>query len=279
MKKLTMKFMVFFTLLIVFIFGGCQEVSDTTVPIVVVQSGDNSTSEGSIIIGDRTFEGLNGIMDGFVTLSGLKSASLGTCPSITLSAITVVPLVITLDWGTGCTSAEDGITRSGKINISLSAVMNVVNSVATFTFRDFVSDGNKITGLHRITYKGPNPGNNWPRFNVFTEAKIEFPDKKFITYRTEYIRLQSEGSSTATTVDDIWRIEGSATGKSKEGVAWTASYPSALVKKGSCKWFSSGTVLVTPQGDLPRTINFGDGTCDNIATLKIGDKTTTIELK
>ena len=169
--------------------------------------------------------------------------------------------------------------RSGKVKVSLTGLMNVVNSVATFSFVDFVNDGNKITGTHRITYKGLNAGNNWPRYEVFTEARIEFPDKKFITYRANYIRLQSEGSATPLILaDDVWRIEGSSSGVSREGIAWTASYPSALVKKNSCKWFSSGSVLVTPTGGVPCTINFGDGTCDNKATLKIGDVTTNIEL-
>jgi len=193
--------------------------------------------------------------------------------------VTSYPIIITCDWGTGCTSEVDMISRSGKIIISVSGPMNIANSVATFTFTNFVTDGNKITGTHRITYKGLNAGNNWPRYAILTEAKIEFPDTKFITYRAEYIRLQSEGSDTPLIqIDDVWRIEGSSSGTTKEGVAWTASYPSALVKKASCKWISSGIVLITPKGDLPRTIDFGDGTCNNYATLTIGDKVTNIVL-
>jgi len=157
-------------------------------------------------------------------------------------------------------------------------LMSNVNSVATFTFKDFVSDGYKISGTHKIIYLGLNSSNSWPRYSVVTEAKIVFPDSKFITYRAEYTRLKSEGASTATADDDVWRIEGHSSGVTREGVAWTASYPSALVKKHSCKWFSSGTVLITSEGMPDRTINFGDGTCDNKATITIGDKTSDIEL-
>lgn len=263
-------------ILVLLILAGCQKDSTTT---TVSQPGDKNTSEGSIVISDQIFEGLNGIANGYFALTGLKSASLETCPAISATATTALPIVITCDWGTGCTSAEDGITRSGKISVSLSGLMKTANSVATFTFDNFVADGNKITGTHRITYMGINAGNNWPRFTVFTEAKIEFPDQKFITYRAEYTRLQSEGSATPLILaDDVWRIEGSSSGTTREGVAWTASYPSALVKKASCKWFSSGSILITPQGELPRTINFGDGTCDNKATLTIGDNTVDIVL-
>lgn len=258
--------------LVILMVAGCQKDATDTTP----QPNDNNSSEKSIIIGDQVFDGLNGISFNYLNTAGLKSATL--CPSITANLIAPYPLVINLDWGTGCTGAEDGITRSGKITVSLSGKMNELNSVATFTFTDFVSEGNKITGVHKITYMGLNTSNNWPRYAVFTEARIEFPDKKFITYSAEYIRLQSEGSATTSLTDDVWRIEGTSKGTTREGVAWTASYPSAVTKKMSCKWFSSGSVLITPAGGLPRTINFGDGTCDNKATLKIGDVTTNIEL-
>ncbi|NEW81235.1 MAG: hypothetical protein GZ094_02560 [Mariniphaga sp.] len=262
--------------LIVLLLAGCQK--DTTTS-TIAQPGDMNTSEGSIIIGDKTFDALNGFVFGQISTSGLKSATLGTCPAVTATLNGSFPVSITFDWGTGCTGAEDGITRSGKITASVSGMMNMASSVITFTFTDFVSEGNKISGVHRITYMGPNSANSWPRYSVFTESRIEFPDKKFITYRAEYIRLHSEGSATPLIIaDDVWRIEGRSTGTTREGVNWTASYPSAVVKKASCKWFSSGSILVKPEGGTPSTIDFGDGACDNKATLKTGDKTIDIQL-
>lgn len=264
------------SILIILLIAGCQKDTSTS---ITPQPGDKNTSEGSSVIADKAFDGLNGLVIGQISTSMLKSGVLGTCPSFTATLNPSFPVSVTFDWGTGCTSAEDGITRSGKITASVSGMMNVANSVVTFNFTDFASDGNKITGVHRITYLGLNAGNNWPRYAAFTEAKIEFADKKFITYHAEYIRLQSEGAATPLILaDDVWRIEGSSSGTTREGVAWTASYPSAVVKKASCKWFSSGSVLITPSGDVPRTINFGDGTCDNKATLTIEDKTIDILL-
>jgi len=263
-------------LLITLMIAGCQK--DTTTTTTTSQPGDENTSEGSVVISDKTFEALNGTMFSYATTTGLKSATTGTCPVISVTSIISFPITITCDWGTGCASTDDGITRSGKITISLSGLMSVPGSIATFTFVDFVADGNKISGVHKITYVGLNAGNSWPRYSVYTDAKIVFPDTKFITYHAEYTRLQAAGSATAAIADDVWRIEGTSSGTTRDGIAWTASYPSALVKNASCKWFSSGSVLITPTGGVPRTINFGDGTCDNKATLTIGDKTTDITL-
>ncbi len=274
MKKLLKKLVS--AVAIFLIVGACQKDSNSGAIAPKVQTA--LTSESSVVMADATFEGLNGYVESYLSLTGLKAITIGSCPIITASLTTTFPVSISLDWGTGCSSLLDTTVRSGKLYISLSGKMNVPNSVATFTFSNFVSNGNVITGTHRITYVGLNAGNSWPRYQIFTEAKIEFPDKKFMTYRAEYVRLQSEGSATVSQDDDVYRIEGASSGTTREGTTWTAKFPSALVKKNSCKWFSSGSVLVTPQGELPRTINFGDGTCDNKATMTIGDKTTTITL-
>jgi hypothetical protein len=263
------------SILIVLLLAGCQK--DSTITNAL--PGDKNTSEGSIIVGDQAFEGLNSLVFGQISASGLKAGTLGTCPSITPTLNASFPVSIAFDWGTGCTSADDGITRSGKITAAVSGMLNMASSVITFTFTDFSSNGNKISGVHKITYLGLNAGNSWPRYAIFTEAKIEFPDNKFINYHAEYVRLQSEGSDTPLNIsDDVWRIEGNSSGTTREGIAWTANYPSALVKKASCKWFSSGSVKVTPQGDVSRTIDYGDGTCDNKATLTTGDTTIDILL-
>ena len=236
-----------------------------------------NSAEKSVVTAQQTFEGLNSLTDAAFSSNDLKSAGIGDCPSITLD-ISQTPYTLTLDWGTGCTG-NDGITRSGQITVSLSGRMDVVNNVATFTFDNFYSDGNKLTGIHTITYTGLNSGNNWPRYEVHTEAIITFPDNKTITYNSDNIRLFAAGSDTPLNWnDDVWHIEGSSSGKTRSGVNWTATCTNDLVKKVACKWFDSGTLEVTPQDGLTSTIDFGDGTCDNNATITIGDKTINVEM-
>ena len=255
-----------------FMITGCQKTAiDTSDPWNI------NSPEKSAVIGNETFDGLNSLTDAVFNSNNLKSLKLGECPVITLN-ISQLPYTLTFDWGTGCTGA-DGIARSGKISISLTGKMGTVGSVATFTFTDFYSDGNKISGVHTITYAGPNPGNGWPRFEVHTEAQITFPDNKSMTYNSDNIRLFAAGYDTPLNFsDDVWRIEGTASGTTRNGVNWTAKCNHALVKKVACQWFDSGTIVVTPDGGLASTIDFGDGTCDNKATLTIGDKTINVEM-
>jgi hypothetical protein len=265
------KIVILFSFLFVLLFAGCQKetVKNDTSP---------ATSEETAVVSEQTFIDINTIADDVFSLSGLKTTPTGlTCPAVSWS-LNALPFSVTLDWGTGCTGLE-GIYRKGKMTISLTGKMNELNSTATFAFDNFYTDGHKVTGVHRITYSGLNTGNSWPRYQIFTEARIDFADGKFITYRANYWRLFSEGSNTNSASDDVWRIEGTSSGTTVDGKAWEATCSSALVKPMSCRWFTKGILVVTPQGEPAITVDFGDGTCDNKATVTKNGVTTTIELR
>jgi hypothetical protein len=46
-----------------------------------------------------------------------------------------------------------------------------------------------------------------------------------------------------------------------------------------CKWIEAGEITLTPK-DLPaRILNYGDGGCDDLATIQVGILRVTIHLK
>jgi hypothetical protein len=239
--------------------------------------GANSL-EKNAFVATTTFDELNDIAQSGFDSDNLKSLNLtlGNCPAISVN-FTTPPFSISLDWGTGCKNS-DGITRSGKINMSLSGMMGEKNSVATMKIENFMVDDRKITGVTKITYLGLNANNNWPRYDVLTEGKIVFADKSTITYHSEFVRFQSTGSGTASFLDDTWRMEGSSGGVHKDGTTWTARTTKVIIKKGDCKWYGSGIYEITPAKGNVKSIDFGDGTCDNIAQMTVGDKVTEIKL-
>lgn len=258
-----------------FVFS-CQKDKST----VIDNSPFNANSvEKNAVVSTAVFEGLNDFAQSGFDATILKGGIItyGTCPAVSVNFMTS-PFSISLDWGTGCLYG-DGITRSGTIVMTLSGLMNVKNSVATMKIENYIADGMKISGTTIITYLGPNSGNNWPRYSIISEGKIEFSDKSVITYRSESVRLQAEGTGTVAITDDVWRTEiQSASGVNKDGTKWTGKTSKVMIKKGDCKWYNSGTFVITPEKGDVKTIDFGDGTCDNKATLKIGDKTTDITL-
>lgn len=256
--------------------NACQKDKSTT-EIDNTPYNTNSV-EKNAVVATASFDELNDFAQsgfGATVLKGDISTS-GSCPTVSINFMTT-PFSIALDWGIGC--LNDGITRSGTITMSLTGLMTEKNSVATMKIENYIVDGKKVSGTTKITFLGPNVGNSWPRYSIVSEGKIEFADKSFVTYRSESVRLQAEGSRTAIITDDVWRTEiQSASGTNKDGTKWTAKTTKVMIKKGDCKWYNSGTFVITPEkGDI-KTIDFGDGTCDSKATMKIGDKTTDITL-
>jgi hypothetical protein len=77
----------------------------------------------------------------------------------------------------------------------------------------------------------------------------------------------------------VYLITGSANGTSAGGTSYTAVIGQALRKELSCRHIVSGIISITP-GDKPtRTINYGDGTCDDKATVTINGNVFNITLR
>ena len=237
--------------------------------------------EKNAIVAVSTFETINSFAQvGFIS-NNLKAGNLsfGSCPTIIVN-YTTPPYSVTLDWGTGGCTGSDGMTRTGKIDISLNGMMTVANNVATMKIENYVVDGKKITGTTRITSAGPNPGNGWPRYDFTTEGKIEFADKSVLSFHYDGVTLQAEGVSTPSVIaDDVWRTEiHSANGVNQDGSTWTAKSTQVMIKKGDCKWYNSGIFEITPSKGDKITLDFGNGTCDNKAKMTKGTTTTEITL-
>jgi hypothetical protein len=235
--------------------------------------------EKNAVVATTTFEAISDFAQAGFISTNLKAGniSIGSCPTISVNYITP-PYSITLDWGTECTGS-DGIKRTGKIDVSLNGLMTTKENVATFKIEDYVVDGKKVSGTTKITSAGPNPVNGWPRYDFLSEGKIVNAENKFITFRYDGVRLLAEGASTAALNDDVWRTEiHSANGVNTDGTTWTAKSTKVMIKKGDCKWYNSGTYEITPSKGDKITIDFGEGTCDNKATLTVGNKVTAITL-
>jgi hypothetical protein len=267
-------FLAIFTLLFIY---ACQKESNSSVTNNELLSANSI--EKNAIIANSTFEALNDFAQTGFAANNLKAGiiSLGICPTVIVN-YTTPPYSITLDWGTECTGS-DGAKRNGKIEISLNGMMTTKDNVATMKIENYIVEGKKITGTTKITSAGPNPGNGWPRYDVISEGKIEYADKSILSYRYDGVRLLAEGAGTTAIADDVWRTEiHSANGVNQDGTTWTAKSTKVMIKKGDCKWYNSGTLEITPSKGDKITIDFGDGACNNKATMKVGDKTTEITL-
>jgi hypothetical protein len=65
------------------------------------------------------------------------------------------------------------------------------------------------------------------------------------------------------------QISGSNSGIDRNGLRWTSTITSPLVRELNCNWINKGTIVITPEGKPERKVDFGDGTCDNKGTITI----------
>ena len=213
----------------------------------------------------------------------LKSASLEgfsyltDCPVVTINK-TAVPQVMIIDFGTSCTG-KDGKKRSGKIIVT-STAFNTFPSVRDKSFDNYFVDGKKIEGSVTKTISKDQEKNI--RTAVIQEnITITFPDGEGTAKRVANLTRQYQRNTLFNPLDnkvvswgtvDFTRISGAKVTK-------TITSGDPIVFKLACHHIVSGTVTFTTSDDREWSINYGDGDCDNKATLTIGDKTKEITIR
>ena len=81
--------------------------------------------------------------------------------------------------------------------------------------------------------------------------------------------------------DDVYSITGSASGTTSNGNTFSSVITSPVIRKmliGCRRHFVQGKLEHTPGGKATRYIDFGNGACDDQATVIINGNTYTINL-
>ncbi len=192
------------------------------------------------------------------------------------------PRVVTIDYGEGCTVGQR--TRKGKIIITVSGAMWQEGSMRVVTMEDFYVNDHKIEGTRTVTNQGRHPDGEYEGKIYFSivldRAKVITADDYTITKQVNQTRTFVEGEDSKwDTRDDIWYIEGTATGTNREGVVYTREITSPLWKERGCRFITQGTVLISVEGRPDAILDYGDGECDPDATVTVGEEVRTINLR
>ncbi|MEP2669751.1 MAG: hypothetical protein ABJH04_12185 [Cyclobacteriaceae bacterium] len=168
------------------------------------------------------------------------------------------PKTITMDYGDGCTSNE--VTKSGLIVVTVTGSRHEAGSQRVVTYEDYSVNGYVFNGTEVFTYNG-----NKAYTVTMTDGTIVTPEGEEITWVHDKVRTQIAGADTEDHDDDGYETTGTSNGVSKDGVFYEREITSPLITYASCFWIMSGVVENTV-GDVSYTIDFGDGTCDDVAT-------------
>jgi hypothetical protein len=185
------------------------------------------------------------------------------------------PLRIEIDFGAGC-PGKDGRIRTGKIITEYTGRLLVPGKSATTSFIDYTVDSIKVEGNLKIT----NTGNSNLRqfsFDV-SGGKLTRPNGNYARWNSHKEITQLEGLATPEIhIDDVFGVTGYASGEIKTSsfaTSWESNIIEPLRKRYSCSWLSKGVVKIirhnlSPDSKWIGLLNYGNGTCDNKATLTV----------
>lgn len=180
------------------------------------------------------------------------------------------PKTLLIDFKSGCADAT-GRLRAGTLQIIFSGYFYYPGSVIVVKPLTYTMNGVSVTGTATITNIGTS---DVPKFTVAVAGGAVKLDTLNITYGSKNTLTQVEGLLTPSDVlDDIFSIYGTDSLSFSNGIkATTEVKESEPLQRGiECAWVGKGKALVTVNGQTA-SINYGNGICDDSATVELGDK-------
>lgn len=214
---------------------------------------------------------------------GDLEGTLSACATITFdSLISTDNDTLVIDFGTTNCTGSDGRNRRGKVVVIYNGRFRDVGHTHTVTFDNYFVNDNQVLGTKTVTNLGPNAAGHTV-YDIDVNGQIVLANGGgTITWTSQRQREWVAGENTAIWSDDLYSITGSASGTSASGNSYTMNITSPLIRNmalGCRRHFTQGTFQLTPANRPMRTVDFGSGACDNVATVTINNNTYTIQLR
>lgn len=262
------------------VFSGCNKSDEKNNTNIETSDADTDA------LAESVFDEVQEIADQAYTFKvvALKSAEgdfndhLSACATITLDT-TVLPRILTIDFGEENCLCRDGKYRRGQIIVTFNGRYFQPGTVITHSFNNFYVNDNHIEGLKTLTNHGYNDaGFLW--FSIVVNGQItRIENGNVITWSANKTKTWIEGDTTPRFWDDVYLLEGNASSSNSNGSGFTRVITNPLRREMSCRWFVSGTVEITPNNRPVRLLDYGDGVCDNQATVTVNGETFNIILR
>lgn len=202
------------------------------------------------------------------TNGAVETTNTLSCATVTVTPQNTFPKTIVINFGAGGCVSADGIARKGKINITLSDYLHNPGTIAVLTFENYYTAGFKVEGT--ITWTNTSTANvvSWTR-QITNGRAIEPVGGYYWTHEGTKNVTQTAGANTPMNLlDDVYSVTGNHTVTNPAGKTRTVTILEALEKKTTCHNVSKGKMKIQGPNHFA-VLDYGDGTCDNIATITI----------
>ncbi|MGF1586447.1 MAG: hypothetical protein ACFCUM_14070 [Bacteroidales bacterium] len=201
----------------------------------------------------------------------------GLGPAVTVNPVGWhFPKTITIDYGDGIQLVNGSIIM-GKIIVNVTARPLTDGAAHEVTYENFFVDSVNIAGGATHTFVGTDSTERV--FSSLSDLTLTFPDCTVIDRYSERIRTLAEGFETPFYHgDDLILIEGFVNYRFSNGRSFIKTIIKPLTKTGACRFITSGTVTFTLNGEEFAELDYGDGTCDDVATITKNGETRRITI-
>ena len=212
---------------------------------------------------------------GFNSTNAEFRGKFGACATRTYTAST---RTLVIDFGAGC-ACPDGRFRSGQIIVRFTTDANSRIAGSVVRRKNYFVNYNQHKATRTFTDLGSGS------FNVVVDSasiiRANNGGTHFWTANWTFARTAGFNTPLVHS-DDVYTVTGGANGTNRRGMAYTTVIDNAkpLVRCADCfKYFVSGAINISNSKGKTLVLDYGNGTCDNTATVTVNGRTKTIALR
>ena len=212
-----------------------------------------------------------------------QNSLLSICATVTNTPDSSGGGTIIVNFGSQNCKCLDQRYRRGVININYTGPYRDSGTVVRTTFENYFVGNDitrmfQVTGSKTISNNGHNSGGN---LNFTISVTGHLINSAGITMDWSSVRNREWTSGLNTPniwTDDEYVITGTSSGTNFDGNSFTANITHGL-HVTHCRYITEGTFELTPSGKPTRTFDYGNGTCDSLATLTVNGRVINIVLR
>lgn len=269
----------FFALSLAFVvFNSCQKSEMTNMDDEIVLSKQETQVEEAMSDVDLLVNEAITLHAGLLRSATTDSSIyLNDCPTVTINA-EASPKVMTIDFGTACTG-KDGKVRSGKIIVTAES-FTAFPSVRQKSFENYFVDQKKMEGSIVQTIVR-DTATHIRTATIQEDVTITFPENGGTAHRVTNITRQYQPNILKDKTDNQTVSWGNVVFTRTSGVVLTKAIAAEtpLVYKAACGHIVSGIVSVSTSTNRNWTLDYGNGACDDQATMTRDGKTKEITIR
>ena len=269
MKKISLKIGIIAIALFSLVFTGCSNgeevIDDNALSEVDLKAAEEEAEVDKISDETSTI-----IEEAYLTAefpetkSSVRDRYLPDCATITIVLVQNMKTV-TIDFGDGC-ELRNGNIVSGKVILKYEKDPGV-SVMKSFEFENFTFNDKSVAGNGSVLREKANENGN-PQSTKTFDVTVTWPDGTFANKNGTRIREMIEGQDTRAWGDNVFLITGSWSFTKKNETVVSVEILEGLRKELACKFIVSGIKKIH-KNDNEAILNYGDGECDDLATVSI----------